>query len=319
MSFQESKTEDNVKLEFEQPVSHFEKHIINCCKADEWTLRSKLKKWLVRAGFRIIEDNYKTDRVAKDKRYESVHNMLAIRGENPRVCLAAHTDVCRDHFSSRYGSFSESHWMNNKEDDEEKEQTQKADPVIKSVWDHGQKRRIIQDRNCKTQVGGDDRLGVAINTWIALNSGYDMGLYFPTDEEIGLKSAGACEMKELKEFDLIAQVDRGNHSNELVVKIGGETLISYESASRLLWIAYKLAERGIGEPRTPVAGLGTDVVALKRRGFCKEAVNMTCGYHNSVGAQANEYIDINEARDTMLFVQEIVRDYYLEGIEGENK
>jgi hypothetical protein len=36
---------------------------------------------------------------------------------------------------------------------------------------------------------------------------------------------------------------------------------------------------------------------------------MTCGYHNSYSASPNEYIDIEEARDTMIYVSEIVKSY----------
>jgi hypothetical protein len=307
-----------------QPKSPFERHILKCCAAPEYELRSWLKAVLTKAGFRLIEDTYKTDRVNKNKRYENVHNLVAIRG-NPDVCLVAHTDVCREHSekSNRsYGASNDTHeeyskWLGRKVAKEEfetakatalKEAEYRVTPVIKEIEHEGQLRRVIQDKLCKFQVGGDDRLGVAINTWIALNTGYDMGLYFPTDEEIGLKSARACEIKELKDFDLLVQVDRGNHSRELVIKIGSEVLCNIETQFRLIDIAYQM-----GLPRVPVTGLSTDVAALKGRGMCKNAVNMTCGYHNSFGSDPTEYIELGEAWDTMLYVSEIVKNYYLHG------
>jgi hypothetical protein len=315
MSFQantdaeiENKVDEDLKGD---DISPFEHHIIQCCKAPEWELRKWLKKTLTRAGFEIFEDGYKTDRVAKEKRYESVHNMLAIRG-NPNVCLVAHTDVCRDHeelrADSRFNGYGEyHHWMYDRHDEEgNKKVIRKVEPVVKKVEHEGTIRRVIQDKDCKLQVGGDDRLGVAINTYIALNTGYPLGLYFPTDEEIGLKSARACEMPRLKDFDLLVQVDRGNHSDELVIKIGSEILCSYDTAVRLLEIAYDN-----DMPRSPITGLATDVYALKSKGQCKEAVNMTCGYHHSHGASPNEYIEIDEARSTMKYVAEIVKDFYL--------
>lgn len=315
MSFQNNTDVENKVLD--QPVEKsddgFENHIMQCCKAPEWELRKWLRKVLSRAGFVIYEDGYKTERVSKEKRYDNVHNMLAVRG-NPNVCLASHTDVCRDHeelrSESRFGGYGEyHHWMYDRHDDEagkQKASPRRVEPVIKTVELDGQIRRVIQDRDCKFQVGGDDRLGVAINTWIALNTGYDMAIYFPTDEEIGLKSARACEMPRLKDFDIVVQVDRGNHSDELVIKIGGEILCSYDTAVRLLEIAYDL-----GMPRAPVTGMATDVYALKSRNMIKEAVNMTCGYHHSHGASPNEYIEIEEARNTMRYVAAIVKDYYL--------
>jgi acetylornithine deacetylase/succinyl-diaminopimelate desuccinylase-like protein len=71
-----------------------------------------------------------------------------------------------------------------------------------------------------------------------------------------------------------------------------------------LQIAYDM-----GKPRKIVTGANTDVYALKDRKIIKNAVNMTCGYHASVSASANEYIDIEEARDTMKYVAAIVKDY----------
>lgn len=292
--------------------SQFENFIMQCCKADEWELRKFLRKVLTRSGFTIHEDGYQTDRVKKDKRYSTVHNMLAIRGDKPQVCLVAHTDVCRDHENSRYSMIGDYSWMSDNNDKEisivskSKISEQKVEPVIKMIEHEGQMRRIIQDKNCQIQVGGDDRLGVAINTWIALNTGYDMGLFFPTDEEIGLKSAGDCKMERLKEFELCVQVDRGNHSNQLVPKIGNTIICEYDKVVHMLEIAYNM-----GMPREIVCGLGTDVYALYKNGYAKNAVNMTTGYHNSRGAQKDEYIEIQEARDTMKFVSEIVKSYYL--------
>lgn len=317
MSFQtnsEKEVEETVKEEMaSNNMSQFEKHIIQCCKADEWELRRWLRKVLTRAGFTIYEDGYQTERVKKDHRYSTVHNMLAVRGENPRVCLVAHTDVCRDHEDSRYSIMGQYPWMVDDDKEEKKISTarssissQKVEPVIKMIEHEGEMRRIIQDKDCKLQVGGDDRLGVAINTWIALNSGYDMGLFFPTDEEIGLKSARACKMEKLKEFDLLIQVDRGNHSNQLVPKISGTVICNYDQVVHMLEVAYS-----IGLPREIVCGLATDVYALHSNGYAKNAVNMTCGYHNSRGAQKDEYIEVFEARDTMKFVSAIVRSYYL--------
>jgi len=305
------KAEQIVKEEMKSnDMSAFEYHIIQCCKADEWVLRTWLRKVLGRAGFTIYEDGYQTDRIKKDKRYSTVHNMLAVRGDKPKVCLVAHTDVCRDHDSSRYSIMGEYSWMADREEEsvgaKSQLSNQKVEPVIKMIEHEGEMRRIIQDKDCKLQVGGDDRLGVAINTWIALNTGYPMGLFFPTDEEIGLKSAGACEMKELKQFELCVQTDRGNHSNQIVLKISNEVLIQYDNAVRLLEIAYD-----IGLPREPVNGMSTDVYALHKKGVINDAINLTVGYHNSHGSSASEYIEISEARDAMKYVNAIVKDFYL--------
>jgi hypothetical protein len=313
MSFsQTDELQSDSPIKIVKPATAFEKHILQCCKAPEWELRKWLKKVLTRAGFdQIIEDGYLSDRCAKESRYNTVHNMLAVRG-NPNICLASHTDICRDHEDLRsegkYSGYGEhSFWMQDRhEDAPAKRPLNKVEPVVKEIDTDSGIRRVIQDRDCKNQVGGDDRLGVAINTWIALNTGYDMAIYFPTDEETGLKSARMCEIPELLDYELVAQVDRGNHSNELVIKIGSEILCGYDTAVRLLNIGYKL-----GLPRTPVTGGPTDVYALKSRGKVREAVNMTCGYHSSYGSGPNEYICLEESRDTLRYVAAIVRDYYL--------
>jgi hypothetical protein len=318
MSFQ-AKADTTIESQIPSIIaaSGFEKHILQCCKQPEWVLRAWVKKVLARAGFtEFYEDGYLSDRVKKDSRYKSVHNLLAIRGHNANICLAAHTDICRDHSEDRsdndkYGKYGQmDYWMYNREPSEKDmpRTPRQVEPWIKTVEMGGVIRRIIQDRECRLQVGGDDRLGVAIITWIALNTGYDMGLYFPTDEEIGLRSASACKMERLKAFELIAQVDRGNHTDELVNKIGGDHLADYDTTVRALTVAYNL-----GMPRTIVNGAGTDVAALKRNGYAKQAFNMTCGYHNSVSTQPNEYIDLEEATNTMWFVAGLVKDYNLNG------
>lgn len=270
----------------------FENFIIKCCELDEWDLRDYLRESLTEAGFHVQEDDYRSHRPGK---YKTIRNMLAIRGEDPRICLVAHTDVCRDHGASYRGGH------------------QKAKPVIKTVDMYGVEKRIIQDEDRRVQTGGDDRLGVAINTWIALNTGYDMGLLFTTDEEVGAISADYVSFEELGDFDVLVQVDRGNHSNQLVTSISGVRLCDGATAARLL----KISEE-IGLPRVPVQGLLTDVLAIKGDGKCKNAVNMTCGYHNSFGSSPQEYIDIAEAKDTLKFVSSIIADYEMEAIEELN-
>lgn len=320
MSFQNTEAKTVAQILSMDKVSAFEKHIINCCKAPEWELRKWLKKTLIRAGFEIFEDGYKSDRCEKDDRHSTIHNMLAIRGEKPILAYAAHTDVCREHdfsrnFSGKFSNYDENtYWMKDKPEDKTKSKGKRKDyidiqPVVKVCEDSsGALRRIIQDKTCKFQVGGDDRLGVAINTYIAFNSGIDMGLVFFTDEEIGLKSARVIDFPQLKDFEVIIETDRGNHSNELVVKIGDTTLADYSTIGRLLEVAFDM-----GMPRVPVCGMGTDVVALKQRGLCKNAFNLTTGYHNSVGSSSEEYIDVQEAYDTMKFLSSVGKDYYLKG------
>lgn len=274
---------------YQNNKNSFEQFIIKCCKANEWDLRKFLKKKLERAGFIIKEDDYIPDRAEKNNKYNKVHNLLAIRG-NPRVCLVAHTDVCRDHWS--YDSASV------------------VNPVIKNWGDDENPKFIIQDETCETQVGGDDRLGVAINTWIALNTGYDIGLLFTTDEELGLVSAGKCEFEELKTFDLLIQTDRGNPSNQIVNKIGVTKLCSDIVANRLLKIA-----KDINLPRELTNGLITDVAALKSRNICNDAVNLTIGYQ--CGHSNSEYIEIKKAKEAMRYVSEIIQ-YYDIKLDNEN-
>lgn len=265
----------------------FESFIIQCCKAKEWDLRRFLKKRLIKEGFTIKEDSYRSDRCDRSNKYNKVHNLLAVRG-NPRVCLVAHTDVCRDHG-----------WAGTS-------QAPDVFPVLKNWGTDNSPRMVIQDKDCKFQTGGDDRLGVAINMWLALNTGYDIALLFTTDEEIGLCSADEVKFSELKKFDLLVQVDRGNQTNQLVTRIGGVQLCSPRTTQRLLKISDDM-----GRTRKEVSGLCTDVQVIVRNGVAKEAVNMTCGYHNSFGDSAKEYIEVEEARSTMKFVSSIVQYYDL--------
>ena len=181
-------------------------------------------------------------------------------------------------------------------------------PELKIVEIKDDIREIIQDDGPNFQVGGDDRLGCAINLNIAMNTGYPLALLFTTDEEIGLVSAEYVKFPELLDFEILLQVDRGNHSNQLVTRIGSTRLCNEQTSDRLLKVS-----RDIGLPRYPVDGMMTDVLAIKNNKMCKNAVNMTCGYHNSWGSNKNEYIDVQEAKDTMRFVASVIKDYYLEG------
>jgi len=276
----------------------FEEFIMQCCKSGEGGLRKWIHKILPRYGFTIKEDSYLPERARKQDSYKNVHNLLAVRG-NPKICLVAHTDVCRDHDSKPL------YYGNPKK---KPDHSVMVEPVIKRVEveeeSHKIIKRIIQDKNCESQVGGDDRLGVAINLWVALNTGFDVALLFTTDEEIGLKSARVVDFAELREYDLCLQVDRGNHSHELVTKIGSTILCDYDTVVRLLEIAFDM-----GKPRQAIQGANTDVAAMRDRKIIKNAVNMTCGYHSSFSSNPNEYIDIEEATDTMKYVAAIVKDY----------
>lgn len=284
----------------------FEQFIMQCCKSQEGKLRKWLRRILNRYDFTIKEDGYVSDRAKNNESYKKVHNLLAVRG-NPTVCLVAHTDICRDHNKSNKIHYGNPEKIPNN--------MVIVDPTIKllETEDYDGKKilkRIIQDRHCNTQVGGDDRLGVAINTWIAINSGYDMALLFTTDEEIGLRSARQVNFPELKNYELCVQVDRGNRSNELVNKIHDTILCDYDTIVNLLEIAYD-----INAPRRVVSGAGTDIVAMKERNIIKNAVNMTCGYHDSHGDSGNEYICVEEATSTMRYVAQIIKNYNIKNIK----
>ncbi len=134
-----------------------------------------------------------------------------------------------------------------------------------------------------------------------------MALLFTTDEEIGLCSASEVRFPELKKFDLLVQVDRGNHSDQLVTRIGGVQLCSPKTAKRLIKISGDM-----GCERREVSGLMTDVQVIVRNGVAREAVNMTCGYHNSFGDSAKEYIEVEEARSTLRYVSSIIKYYDLQ-------
>lgn len=264
-------------------MNEFESFIVKCCEMDEWDLRDFLRETLREHGFTIQEDDYQDHRRGN---YQDIHNMLAIRGACPRVCFVAHTDVVRDGGWGKQGKH------------------QRTDPVIKEHYG----KRIIQDRHCQVQVGGDDRLGVAINVFIATHTGYDMGLLFSCNEESGGGGSDYVSFPELNEFELLAQVDRGHHYNELITNIYGTQICSKPMAERLLSISEE-----IGYPRTPEQGLFTDVKNIKGNGMCKEAVNMTCGYYR--GHSRDEYIVVQEAWECLQFCVGILNDFEEEVID----
>jgi hypothetical protein len=252
----------------------FETFMMKCCAAKEWELRKFLKRILKKFDFKIIEDDYKSHRGGK---YNTVHNMLAIRGE-PKVCLIAHSDTCKDHAGDIIP----------------------VRPKIKI--ENG--RRIIQDEFCMVQLGADDRVGIAINVWIAIHTGHDLGLLITTDEEVGVVSAEYASFPELLDFELLLQVDRGNHKNQIASTICGVEMCCKGTEERLIDISKR-----IGMERYTVNGALTDVLALKINGMCGDGVNITCGYWNSYSNSENEYIDIEDAKETLIFVNEVIKDY----------
>jgi acetylornithine deacetylase/succinyl-diaminopimelate desuccinylase-like protein len=263
------------------PAAGFEAHVARCCALPEPALRGWLRASLEAQGFRVEEDDYQARNQSRWDR-SGVHNMLAVRGA-PVVAFVAHTDVCRDLGDPGCA----------------------PDPVVRQVFRAGRARRVLQDREQATQIGGDDRLGVALISWLAATRrDLDLALLFTTDEEVGLLSAAKVPAEWLGRFALAAQVDRGNRpSPELVTRILELPLCSPRTASWLLELAASL-----GLPRTEVKGLRTDVYALRKRAPI-EAVNMTCGYHASHNdGSGEEYIDLAEALETLMFLEAIAAE-----------
>jgi len=244
--------------------------IIWCCSQSEHSLRDSIKTELSRKGFSFIEDDYISYR-----NLSGVGNLLLTRG-NPELCLVAHTDVCRDHYYYENRIFP-----------------RKPNPVIKI----SNGREIIQDKNCSVQVGGDDRLGVAIALWCALHTDHDLSILLTTDEEVGLVSASKVSFDQLNSYKLLIQIDRGNNSNQIVTEIRGVKLCDDDT---ILFLQEKM--NSLGVKREFVVGKGTDVFEIKKANLCKNAINMTCGYHDSHGDSGNEYIDVQEAIEARNFV-----------------
>lgn len=266
--------------------SDFVELLINCCKLNELELRFYIKKILMKTSFLIQEDKYCS---ARPWGYWDIHNLLAIRG-TPKVCLVSHTDVCRDHdLICVYNSGSIPDYQVN--------------PVVKKIKHFNFLVNAIQDKDCLLQVGGDDRAGVAIGLWLAMHTDLPMGLLYTTNEEIGLLSAQQVRFPELMDFELLVQIDRGNQRNQqIVTQIDGLEICNSKISKSLVDLSVSLQK-----PRQQVLGFSTDVFVIKRNGRCKNAVNLTCGYHNSIGSDPNEYIVIHEVIDTMEYVQEIIK------------
>lgn len=255
-------------LTFRQLVTH-------CCVAPELELRRAIARELGDSGFSVQRDGYASYRGGAPERC----NLLLVRGA-AKVALVAHTDVCRDHHA----------FTNDREP-----------PVPTPVVEWRDGREILIDRDRAVQLGGDDRLGVAIALWLALHTTRDLALLFTTDEEVGLASARACRFPELRVFELLVQLDRGNHTGQLVDEIRGVRLCRTSARDRLL---SQLAAAGL--PREAVEGFGTDVFALIDQAAAREAINVTCGYHDNLGYAGGDFIDWIEAAETIRAVEVIL-------------
>ena len=261
--------------------------LIKCCQLSEISLRDYIQDILPEHNFTLQQDDYISPRKGD---YAKIHNLLAIRGD-AKICVVSHTDVCRDHaeLQGKNPNLTPANYHVN--------------PVIKEILHLDKLTKVIQDQDCLAQVGGDDRVGVAIALYFALYTDLPLGLLFTTDEEIGLISAKKVSFPELMEFDLLVQIDRGNQiTKQIVTKIHNMELCDFETVEFLIELSEK-----IGRSRIPVQGYGTDVYAIKVNNKCQKAINLTCGYHNSRSSSPLEYIVIEEAEDTMEFVQEIIK------------
>lgn len=253
----------------------FERVILAACALDESALRTQLESALVRHGFAVRQDSYEALPQPRTPQ-RNVRNLLAVRGR-PRVCLVVHTDVVRD-------------W---------REPTGVLRPVVCYEVVDGRQRRVITDETRETPIGGDDRLGVAIAMRIARATRDDLAILFTTDEERGLCGAEEVPGDWLESFELLVQIDRGNHRNQLVTSIHGTRLCERAWERRLIAIADRA-----GLPRAACEGLSTDVYALVRRGIVRNAVNLTCGYY--ANHRGEEWIDVEEADETARYVRAIV-------------
>jgi hypothetical protein len=261
--------------------------LINCCQLNEIQLRTYIKQQLKTHNFTCQEDEYLSYRGGD---YQQIHNLLAMRGKNPQICLVSHTDVCRDHdrLQGENPNLTPSNYQ--------------VKPVIKEILHLDKMVKVVQDQDCKAQVGGDDRVGVAISLWLAIATNLPLGILLTTDEEVGLFSAKKVNFPELMNFDLLVQIDRGNQPHaQIVTTIGTTELCDRDLAKKLIDLSIEN-----GNPREEVIGKGTDVYAIKNNNLCKNAINLTCGYHHSYGSDPQEYIVIEEAEETMEYIRKII-------------
>lgn len=260
--------------------SGFVRHVARCCAAAESALRRWLETELPKAGFSLHHDDYATTEGRPHP------NLLARRGE-PSVVLVTHTDTCREHAHPG----------------------RRSDPCLRKVVRGGTRRWILQDRACRVQLGADDRLGVAIATWVGARARVPLGLLFTTDEEIGLRSARHVPVAWGDGCDLFVQIDRGADEPQLVTSIHGMPLCGKDTERSLIATA-----EGVGLPRAVADGRGTDVFVLKMQGVVREAVNLTCGYHRA--HREDEFVDVQEAWETVELVRAIVSSPMVRRGEG---
>jgi tripeptide aminopeptidase len=259
------------------PPTPFERSILTLCAVGEPACRTLLSNALRAAGFRIQTDAYDSMPQREDQP-RAIPNLLAVRGE-PRVCLVAHSDVVRD-------------WRG---------YTSRVEPTLLDLDHGGETERAIADRTRTTPLGADDRLGIAIALEAARTTTVPLAVLVTTDEEVGLCGARAVRPEWVEGFELLVQIDRGNHARQLVTKIG-ERLCTREWEARLLGLASEM-----GLPRTPCTGLSTDVAALSARGVAKNAVNLTCGYYEN--HSPSEYVVLREAEETLAYVRAITEAF----------
>lgn len=150
----------------------------------------------------------------------------------------------------------------------------------------------------QTGIGGDDKCGIYCALYVlgALPAGKAV---FFVDEEVGCLGSSAANMDFFEDCAFILQADRRGGS-DFVTSIGGRPLASDEwlEAIRPQMLAYGFK---------PVAGMMTDVEALRDAGVGICAANMSAGYYNP--HQDGEYIDLNELDNVAEMMLDICERY----------
>lgn len=142
-------------------------------------------------------------------------------------------------------------------------------------------------------VGGDDKVGVAINL-VLLDNFDNLFVLFTEDEELGCEGAKNFDLKNLEGIEFLIESDRRGIV-DVVNNVMGSELCSNEFLDAVL---------NLDKSRVKSYGLSTDVGELRSRGWKGNCVNLSCGYYNPHTPAC--YIVPQQVLDTYSFVKRIL-------------
>lgn len=155
------------------------------------------------------------------------------------------------------------------------------------------------DEGVQAGMGADDGCGVAL-AYEMFNRFDNIKLFFPKDEEIGLKGSNACDPTFFTDCSMILQGDRRSYTTDLITHTNGIETCSKEFVTAATSI---MSTYGYKDTR----GVCTDIGAIKKNSIVDcIAVNLSIGYFNEHSDE--EVISVKAYYNAVNFTYNLIKE-----------